>query len=409
MKNLNDYKDALDKCSHCSFCQATCPVYQESLLETYVARSRANLIKEVFLEQSMPITDRVKEIVDRCLLCSNCQQTCPASIPIPEIVISARYQIYGGKRQGMTQRFVMNRMMKNRGVKGVWKWASQIGQKAGVAPKELPDLSRKTFERLYPKTKYSPKGKVRAKVGYYVGCSTSSMFSDTGDAVMKVLMHNGIEVHLPKGLVCCGIPALGEGDIDTAKEMMVKNVERLSALEVDAIVTDCTSCGLTLKETVLSVLGPEDPAYEKAKGVADKIYEVTDYLNQIGLSRKPEYKDWKYTYHVPCHRDWSPDLVDAPRNLLKDASLPNLHELDDPQKCCGGGGSFFMEYKEVAQNIRSPKLEDIRRNEADTVLTQCPLCRIYLEDGLKGDKTVVHPIFFLAQAYGFLTTVKSKK
>lgn len=409
MKNLNDYKDVLDKCSHCSFCQATCPVYQESLLETYVAKSRANLIKEVLLEQSMPVTERMKEIVNRCLLCTNCQQTCPASIPIPEIVISARYQLYSGKKSGVAQRFVMKRMMKNRGVKGVWKWASQIGQKTGIAPQELPDLSRKNFEKLYPKTKYAPQGKVRAKVAYYVGCSTSSIYSDTGDAVMKVLRHNGVEVNLPRGLVCCGIPALGEGDIDTAREMMLQNIELLSSLEMDAIVTDCTSCGLTFKKKVLSVLGPDDPAYEKAKFVADKIYEVTDYLNHIGLSRKPATKDWKYTYHVPCHRDWSPGLVDAPRKLLKDASLVNLNELDDPQKCCGGGGSFFIEYKEVAKNIRSPKLKDIRENVADTVLTQCPLCRIYLDDGLKGEKKVMHPIFFLAQAYGFLTPVQSKK
>ena len=397
--DLNGYRDILDKCSHCSFCQSTCPVYTESLLETYVARSRAELIKSVFLDKTLPVTDRVKEIVDRCLLCTNCQQTCPASIPIPELVINARYQIYQGKRLDFPKRLVLKQLMKKRGLKGIWSLAGKIGKKLGMTPEELPDFPPKTFERLYPPKKYTVKGKPRARVAYYVGCGTNSMYPDTGAAVMKVLKHNGIEVILPKETVCCGLPALGEGDVNLAKAMMVKNIQILSSLDVDTIVTDCTSCGLTLKSKMLSVLDPDDSIYLKAQAVADKIYEVSDYLNKIGLSQKPEPKNWKYSYHVPCHRGWSPGLVEAPLELLDAADLKEYRALDDPQKCCGAGGSFFTEYKTVAQNIRAPKLEDVNNNEAKTVITQCPLCRMYLSHGLPDGTTVIHPIQLLAQAY----------
>ena len=399
--DLNGYRDILDKCSHCSFCQSTCPVYTESLLETYVARSRAELIKSVFMDKTMPVTDRVKEIVNRCLLCTNCQQTCPAHIPIPDLVINARYQIYHGKRLDVVRRQVMKQLMKKRGLKGIWSLAGKIGKKIGKTPEELPDFPSKTFERLYPPKKYAAKGKTRDRVGYYVGCATNGMYPDTGTAVMKVLSHNGVEVILPKGLVCCGLPALGEGDINLAREMMKKNIEILSALDVDTIITDCTSCGLTFKDKILSVLEAEDPIYPKAQAVAAKIYEVSDYLNKIGLSQKPEPKNWKYSYHVPCHRDWSPDLVDAPLELLSSASLKEYRELNAPQKCCGAGGNFFSEYKGVARNIRAPKLEDINNNEAETIITQCPLCRMYLSHGLGEEKKVIHPIQFLAQAYKF--------
>jgi glycolate oxidase iron-sulfur subunit len=399
MFNLDAYRELMEKCSHCSFCQSSCPVYKESLLETYVARFRVELIREVLLEKTMPLTDRVKEVVDRCLLCTNCQQTCPASIPVPEIVINARYQIYQGKRMDFTRRFVLKQLMKKRGLKGIWSLVGKLGKKMGVAPEEIPDLASRTFESFYPPKKYPTNGKIRARVAYYVGCATNTMYSDTGDAVMKVLQQNGIEVVLPKGLVCCGLPALGEGDIDLARALMLKNLKILSALKVDAIVTDCTSCGLTLKSKILKVIDPADSSYKKAEKVATMIFDVMDYLNKIGLSKKPEAKDLKFSYHVPCHNAWSPGLAEAPVELFKSVALGQYHELEAPQQCCGAGGSFFVENKKVAQNIRAPRIADIQNNEAGTVITQCPLCRMYLSNGLGNDKKVTHPIQVLANAY----------
>lgn len=401
MYNLDDYRELMDKCSHCSFCQSSCPVYKESLLETYVARFRVELIQKVLLEKTMPLTDRVKQVVDRCLLCTNCQQTCPASIPVPEIVINARYQIYQGKRLDLAKRFVLKRLMKKRGLKGIWSLVGKLGKKIGMTPNEIPDFSEKTFESIYPSKNYSANGKIRARVAYYVGCATNTLYSETGDAVMKVLKHNGIEVVLPKGLVCCGLPALGEGDLDLARSLMLKNVRILSALNVDAIITDCTSCGLTLKSKILKVIDPEDPNFKKAEKMASMVFDVMDYLNRIGLSKKNAANEWKYTYHVPCHNAWSPGIADAPVELFKSAGLGQYQPLKEPQQCCGAGGSFFAENRSVAQNIRAPRLEAIDQNGAETIITQCPLCRMYLADGLSDEKKVLHPIQLLAKAYDF--------
>ncbi|MCP4753821.1 MAG: (Fe-S)-binding protein [Proteobacteria bacterium] len=405
--DLNKYKELMETCSHCAFCEATCPVFLEDLLETHLARSRMEIIKASMLDGTLSVTPRVKEIVDRCLLCSNCKQTCPASIPIDEIVISARYRLYEGKRTHAAKRFFMQRIMGKRGVKGLFKRAVSLAGTVGMGPKEMPPLPKKSFDDLYRGT-YRPQDKARAKVAYFVGCATNSFYPDTGDAVMKVLLRNGIEVVVPDGLVCCGIPALGEGDIPTAHDMMRKNVALLSKLEVDAIVTDCTSCGLTLKERVLKVIDANDPLRSKAEAVAAKIREVTDFLNTVGLTDKPSDLAGQYTYHVPCHGNWTPTLNEAPRELLARIPQADLVEMENAERCCGAGGTFFMEYEELAGNIRSHKLEAIKETRVDTVVTQCPSCRTYLKAALEKDQTVMHPVSLLAKAYGFDSPVKSR-
>jgi len=93
MLDLRTYQSAMEKCCDCGFCQATCPVFLEDLLETHVARARMGLIRECLVEHSHPVTERLREVVNRCLLCTTCTRTCPARLPVDEIVIAARHEL----------------------------------------------------------------------------------------------------------------------------------------------------------------------------------------------------------------------------------------------------------------------------------------------------------------------------
>jgi len=86
------------------------------------------------------------------------------------------------------------------------------------------------------KDRIPARGKARARVAYFVGCATNTLYPDTGKAAVDVLTHNGIEVVVPEGQVCCGMPALADGDLPLVQEMAQKNVAALTACDVDAIV-----------------------------------------------------------------------------------------------------------------------------------------------------------------------------
>ncbi len=397
MLDLDAYRDAMAKCSHCGLCQATCPVYREDFLQTHLARARMDLIRAVLVEGELPVTKRFREVLDRCLLCTNCSRTCPAGVPVDEIVAAARNRVYQGKRRDPVRRRLLRRFMGQRGMKGLMGKAGTVAHKMGWTPAELAPPASKPFEKRY-KGRISTEGKARARVAYFVGCATNTLYPDTGKAVVDVLVHNNIEVVIPEGQVCCGMPALADGDLALVQEMARKNVPVLAACDVDAIVTDCTSCGLMFKSKVVKALPADDPLRPRAEAVAAKIWEVTDYLDHVGLTADPPPLAESYTYHMPCHRSWTPTLDDAPRSLLGNIPEAELVELEEPDRCCGAGGTFFMDFKELAEGIRSAKLADIRRTGAKTVLTQCPACRSFLRTRLE-DRRVTHPIVLLAEAY----------
>lgn len=397
MLRLSDYEKIIEKCSHCSYCQSTCPSFLVEQSESSVAKNRLLIIKECLMHENLPFTPRAHEILDNCLLCTNCTQTCSSKLPIDDIIIAARIKMTQTSG-GSVKKFVMNKMLKQRGLAGTLGKAGSFAQKIGIATKEIPQLASKPFDKMYFGT-YSPAGEIKQRVAYFVGCGTNFLFPDTGEAVVKVLNHIGIEVVIPAGQVCCGIPSLAEGDLEGARAMVENNIKLFAGLDVDAIVTDCTSCGMMFKEKAAKCLPEDDPLQEKVAAVTAKIWEITDYLQDHGLAVPPGALDLKWSYHVPCHRGWSPTVKDAPRQLLAQIPGVELREFDNPEQCCGAAGTYFIAHRETAEKMRALRLEDINQTESDAVLTQCPVCRFYIGFQVK-DKEVTHLIKILARAYG---------
>ncbi len=393
MIKLEDYSDLIEKCSYCGYCQEACPVYLAELFEPYTARNRINLIKAVLIDNSWPVNAKVKEIIDCCLLCTNCVRTCSCQVPIDEIVVAARSKIQKGFEIRKT---VTKKILTTRRFAGMLCRIGSVVTSLGFPLKDLPVLAQEPFEKKYSGI-YPCRGEPRAKVAYFVGCATNFLYPDTGQSVVKVLNQNGIEVIIPTGQVCCGLPVIAEGDLESARKMIERNIQIFARLEVDAIITDCTSCGMMFK-TKASKLLPEELA-TVAKAVADKFWEATDYLNTMGLTQKPKLLAEKFTYHVPCHHGWASTVKDAPRHLLAQIPEAEIDEMEKPESCCGAGGAFFLSHRELSEKIRSQKIQRIKNTNAATVVTQCPVCRFYIASKLNEQK-VVHPIGFLAKAYG---------
>ena len=80
-KNKKEFEVAAEivrRCVHCGFCNSTCPTYQILGDERDSPRGRITIIKEI-LEGSEPSIISQKHL-DRCLLCRNCETTCPSGV-----------------------------------------------------------------------------------------------------------------------------------------------------------------------------------------------------------------------------------------------------------------------------------------------------------------------------------------
>lgn len=418
MYRIEDYSKEINRCIQCNFCLEHCPVYIEDGVESSVARGRLNLIQALLVEKTLAPGDRAGELLNRCLLCTNCTQGCPSGIPVDDIVITARAELQKKYGLGRAKRFLLRQVVNRSNTTNLATWALSIARRLNMVPDEFPEVASRSFEQQVP-VNINPEGEVRGKVGYFIGCATNYLYPEIGDAVIKVLTANGYKVVIPENQHCCGIPALAHGELGAAQEAVRWNADLFAKLDVDWVITDCTSCGYMLKVKAAKTLEKDDPYQSKVAAVAGKVVEITEFVTQEGLwhdlklvrrdsqdmvrkdKADADYlagKKLKVTYHVPCHRAWSPNLIQAPRKLISMLPGVNMVEMSAPQRCCGAGGSFFVDHQELALNIRGRKLEDIHDTEADAVVTQCPACRYYLSQGLKEKMPVLHPIELLAKA-----------
>jgi len=402
MYRIEDYAKEINRCIQCNFCLEHCPVYIEDGVESSVARGRLNLIQALLVEKTLVPSDRAGELLNRCLLCTNCTQGCPSGIPVDDIVITARAELQKKYGLGSGKRFLLRQVVNRSSTTNLATWALSMARRLNMVPDEFPEVASPSFEKRVP-VNVKPEGEVRGKVGYFIGCATNYLYPEIGDAVIKVLTASGYEVVIPENQHCCGIPALAHGELGAAQEAVRWNVDLFAKLDVDAVITDCTSCGYMLKVKAAKTLAKDDPYQSKVAAVAEKVVEITEFVTREGLWPDLKLvlgaeKELKVTYHVPCHRAWSPNLIQAPRKLISMLPTVSMVEMSEPQRCCGAGGSFFVDHEELAETIRGRKLKDIQGTEADAVITQCPACRYYLSQGLKEKMPVLHPVELLAKA-----------
>ncbi|MCL1865148.1 MAG: (Fe-S)-binding protein [Spirochaetes bacterium] len=393
---LEDYTEPIKKCSQCNFCQAVCPVYKAQESENWLARHRLNLIGEVFFDKTMPASDRFKDIIGKCLLCTSCTQYCSSRVPVDEIIISAREKIIEGEK-GLSsiKRGIMTKAFKEKGARNIMIKAGSFAQKLGLGS-DSPKFTSKPFEERVKDIVHAKETK-KGVVAYYYGCGTNLMYPETGEALVNILSSQGYDVIVPKDTTCCGIPVIAEGEIADAAEMMRKNIEVLSKLECDKVLMECSSCMMMFMKKSPKLFAADDPIQEKITALNNKIVGGIGFLNTVFTEKVSGKTAPSFTYHIPCHKDkFSADKLDVV-NLVSKVTKTEYKAMENPELCCGAGGTYYMNNRDISKKIRSPKIEEIKNSKAEVVLTECPICKFYLKNGMP-DMDVLHPIEFIYQS-----------
>ena len=235
------------------------------------------------------------------------------------------------------------------------------------------------------------------KVAYYSGCFANYYDPQVGEATIKVLHKNGIEVIVPDQ-VCCGLPMMAKGNTKGAYKNIAFNTKVLSRLVSDgyALITTCSSCSLFLKQDYPRLLGSEP-----AKQVSQNLYHITEYLlklHEIG-QLNTDFQPISQTvfYHTPCHL--RAQEIDSPTVRMLQL-IPGITIKKISEECCGMGGAYGYEKVnyELSKEIAGKLYSEIEENPTDRIVTDCGGCRLQIEagTGLKVD----HPMILLKEAYG---------
>ncbi len=356
-----------------------------------------------------------------CLLCGNCTFHCPQDVRFSEVMGALRYLAVkeGYLHPSFIKKLIFHSLLPSHlrlelvsrplslynllGLPGLLRSTQAIK----LLPKPLANL-----ENMAPKVPVLPlsrrvktvtpaRGNSKHKVGFFLNCADDLVFASTALASVTLLSENSCEVITPKSVQCCGMPCFGYGEMEQAQKLAKHNIDIFEKARVEAVITDCATCGSFLRD--YANLLKDDAQYaERAASFSRKVQDISQFLVQtVGLKYQLASVKGQVTYHDPCHLNWAQDVSQQPRQLFKLIPGLELIEMQGSDTCCGGAGSYNITHFDTSMDILDRKIANIEATGAGLVATGCPGCRIQIGLGIKrrGLKVqVVHPVDLVKKA-----------
>ena len=390
--------DEVARCNKCGFCLSTCPVYTVTGEERAAARGH-NVHLQNLIEGTLQMNEELKTPLFECLLCRACVENCMSGVKTHENVIKGRSVYMEQLGEPQLLKFAFRKLLPNpnkmdfyvhiaalakkskldRAARalGLLKWFGRDRDKVLDLVRRLPSrFFRERLEELGP----NPRDAKR-NVAYFVGCGTNYALPDVGFSTVKTLRAAGCSVHILNN-VCCGLPVSSYGDQEALRNLARRNLDIMTKLNVDAIVTECGSCGAFLKEYPDFFTG--DPEYaDKSAAIAPKLKTLCEYITEIDPFEFQGNIKARVTYHDPCHMSRYQNLVSEPREIIKRIPGVDYQELPEADWCCGAAGTYNIAHYGQSMQVLNRKMENVKKTKADILVTTCPACYIQLAYGVR--------------------------
>ena len=405
----------LDKCVHCGLCLNACPTYRELGLEMDSPRGRIYQMIQVSTGKAK-LDNSYVEHLDLCLACRACETACPSGVPYGRLIEAARTEIADARPRPLLMRLAFKHLLPSRfNLQLVARllWLYQVSglqtlvRKLGLIPRGLagvealsPAIEMPTFFESYGKT-FPAEGPRKYRVALLGGCMANVSFARLHEATVRVLRKNGCEVVVPANQTCCGALHVHAGCRDEGRALARRNVDAMADAGYDAIISNTSGCGSTLKE--YDELLEHDPAYrEKAARFKALVKDVNEFLAGIELNRNLGELPVTVTYQDSCHLAHGQKIRLAPRQLL--AAIPGLKlkEMRSSDVCCGSAGIYNLLHTDLSMQILDSKMVNVQATGAEWIVTANPGCMLQLRAGVTrcgSAQRVMHVVEALDAAY----------
>lgn len=398
-------------CHGCRMCVGYCPSFPDLFerVDGYVTRRRGEI--EAFDDADF------KSVNDLCFQCKLCYFKCPYTpddehpfqVDFPRLMLRHRAQrarrdgipvqdrvlgepqllgrLGAGLASGMSNLVTRNQLMR------------KVQEKVtGVSAEfRLPPFASKTLTKWWKHHSSSESAPDSGEVVFFTTCTVEFNLPAAGAAAIQVLEHNGLEVIVPDGQTCCGMPNLDGGDMAAAQAKAERNVALLYpyAARGTPIAIPGPTCSYVIKKEYPELLGTPE-----ARLVADHAVDVMELLRKLmradRLDRSFARGLGKVAYHAPCHLRAQKMGFPAMQVLKK---VPDT-VVTVIQECSAVDGTWGMkaQFYELGRKYACKLVDQVRDGGFDRVATDCPLSglRLSTELGL----APVHPIELLNEAYG---------
>ncbi len=375
-------EEILRSCVHCGFCQATCPTYQVLGDELDSPRGRIYLIKQVL--EGAAVTEKTRQHLDQCLTCRNCETTCPSGVKYGELIDIGRDLVEKQTKRRWQQR-ALRTLLKEGLTSPFVKPAFAMGR---LVKPLLPAALQKKLPDTRPAGVLPTREHAR-KVLLLAGCVQPAMLPSIDAATLRVLDAVGVQGMVAASGGCCGALKHHMNDVEGGLAHMRANVDAwyplIASAEVEAVVMNASGCGATVREYDHHLA--HDPAYaERAKIVAAKVMDVSEYLGKFTEQLKPLLKNnsdsakTKASFHPPCTLQHWQKLRPVTEGLLAHCGV-DLQPFGESHLCCGSAGMYSVMHPEISTELRDRKLGHIAAAAPEVILSANIGCITHLQSG----------------------------
>ncbi len=418
MERLQELKKEIFKCIHCKACkfaysgepdregigefagkQGTvlyegmvdaCPAGIEYGWEAFWNAGKIWIARSI-LTGDLEFTEEVRDVILPCITCGQCTAQCDNKIPTVDIIESLRAACIESGVPMIEKHELVDRLVKelNNPYGGKaeerFKWAKDAGLGKYIDNKD-------------------------AKIAYYVGCTASYRQIEVAVTTAKLFEQLGMNFAIIGDEVCCGSPFFRIGAVDTAQELMNKNLEAFKNLEM--LYFSCAGCYRTFTIDYPKWM----PEGEELPFKTQHAFElVARLIQQEKIKFKPnkELKGKVVTYHDPCHTgrhfavDFEQEMIRESKNLMFDSrkikkkieewyEIPRIilrklaedvgivfkemYRIKLDSMCCGAGGGVRAGYPDFSLRTASLRCDEANAVSADILTTECPFCWRNLSD-----------------------------
>ena len=418
MERLKELEKEIYKCIHCKACRFaysgepsrdgigeftgkqgtvlyegmidSCPAGIEYGWEAFWNAGKMWIARSI-LSGDLEFSEEVRDVILPCITCGQCSAQCENKIPTVDIIESLRAALIESGVPMIEKHALVDRLVK--------ELNNPYGGKAEERFKWAKDAGLGKF--------VNNKG---AKVGYYVGCTASYRQIEVAITTAKLFEKLGINFTLIEEEVCCGSPFFRIGAVETAQELMRKNLENFKDLEM--VYFSCAGCYRTITIDYPKWMAEGEKLPFKTLHAFELITDLIQ-KEKIKFKANKELKGKVITYHDPCHTgrhfaiDMEQNMIKESKNLMFDMRKVNkmieewfdkprviLKKLEEDvglkfnemyrikmnSMCCGAGGGVRAGYPDFSIRTASLRCDEANAVGADFLLTECPFCWRNLDD-----------------------------
>jgi len=377
-----------DQCVQCGLCLPVCPTYALDRNEAESPRGRIAIAAALARGQVDP-TAGLREHLDHCLGCLNCEKACPANVQYGELLIETRALLGPGPQSprqllNLIKRPVLMRALRHiGGLMALPRWKGWLARRLPADSPWRAALLVIPIEAPAARARASDKNHGQPCVALFPGCVASIDDAEAQQAAITLLQVAGFQISLLPAF-CCGAMDLHGGATESA-ERAAQHVRRAWAeCGATQLVSVTPGCLGTLRRALPGV------------SVVDPVELLATHADALVFRPLAQ----RITLHLPCTQINVARSDHALLQLLRRVPDLDVLPLPRPPYCCGAAGSHLLEFPERAAQLRDATLRQVATLDPQQLLSSNIGCRLHLAAGIDAQGLrwpTRHPLTLLAQ------------